>query len=83
MLLDEPFAGIDPIAVGDIHALVRHLTGRGIGVLVTDHNVRETLNIVDRAYLICEGKVLREGTRDFLINDPVSRELYLGERFSM
>ena len=83
MLLDEPFAGIDPIAVGDIQDLVRHLKGRGIGVLITDHNVRETLEIVDRAYLIYEGRVESQGTREFLINDPISRQLYLGERFRM
>ena len=83
ILLDEPFAGVDPIAVEDIQSVVLHLKTKGIGILITDHNVRETLAVVDRAYLICEGKVLREGTRDFLINDPVSRELYLGPRFSM
>jgi len=83
MLLDEPFAGIDPIAVGDIQDLVRHLKGRGIGVLITDHNVRETLSVVDRAYIIDEGRVLSEGTREFLLNDPIAREIYLGHRFSM
>src|SRR5262249_9047874 len=70
MLLDEPFAGIDPIAVGDIQALVRHLTERGIGVLITDHNVRETLGLTDRAYIIYSGEVLREGRADDIINDP-------------
>jgi lipopolysaccharide export system ATP-binding protein len=83
MLLDEPFAGIDPIAVGDIQALVRHLTERGIGVLITDHNVRETLGLTDRAYIIYAGEVLREGNADDIINDPDVRRLYLGEDFSM
>ena len=83
MLLDEPFAGIDPIAVGDIQALVRHLTERGIGVLITDHNVRETLGLTDRAYIIYSGEVLREGQADDIINDPEVRRLYLGEEFRM
>jgi lipopolysaccharide export system ATP-binding protein len=83
MLLDEPFAGIDPIAVGDIQQLVRHLTGRGIGVLITDHNVRETLGLTDRAYIIYSGEVLREGAAEDIINDPEVRRLYLGEEFRM
>jgi lipopolysaccharide export system ATP-binding protein len=83
MLLDEPFAGIDPIAVGDIQDLVRHLTERDIGVLITDHNVRETLGLTDRAYIIYAGEVLREGDREDIINDPDVRRLYLGEDFSM
>lgn len=83
ILLDEPFSGVDPLAVNDVQQIVLELKGRGLGILITDHNVRETLAVVDRAYLICEGKVLREGTSDFLINDAVSRELYLGPRFSM
>ena len=83
MLLDEPFAGIDPIAVGDIQQLVRHLTGRGIGVLITDHNVRETLGLTDRAYIIYSGEVLREGRAEDIINDPEVRRLYLGEQFRM
>src|SRR3954462_4080453 len=83
MLLDEPFAGIDPIAVGDIQELVRHLTTRGIGVLITDHNVRETLGLTDRAYIIYSGEVLREGNAEDIINDPEVRRLYLGEDFSM
>ena len=83
LMLDEPFSGVDPIAVSEIQNIVRSLRKAGLAILITDHNVRETLEIVDRAYLIYEGKVLREGTRDFLINDPVSRELYLGERFQM
>jgi lipopolysaccharide export system ATP-binding protein len=83
LLLDEPFSGIDPLAVHNIQEIILGLRKRGIGILVTDHNVRETLSIVDHAYLICEGEVLRQGTKDFLVNDPVSRELYLGPRFSM
>jgi lipopolysaccharide export system ATP-binding protein len=83
ILLDEPFSGVDPLAVFDVQQIIMELKARGLGILITDHNVRETLSVVDRAYLICEGKVLREGTSDFLINDPVSRELYLGPRFSM
>jgi lipopolysaccharide export system ATP-binding protein len=83
MLLDEPFAGIDPIAVGDIQELVRHLTERGIGVLITDHNVRETLGLTDRAYIIYSGEVLREGSRDEIVNDPEVRRLYLGTEFRL
>jgi lipopolysaccharide export system ATP-binding protein len=83
MLLDEPFAGIDPIAVGDIRALVRHLTQRGIGVLVTDHNVRETLSLTDRAYIVYSGQILTEGTPHDIVNNPDVRRLYLGEEFQM
>jgi lipopolysaccharide export system ATP-binding protein len=83
MLLDEPFAGIDPIAVGDIQALVRHLTNRGIGVLITDHNVRETLGLTDRAYIIYSGEVLMEGRTDDIVNNPDVRRLYLGEQFEL
>ncbi|MDD5677305.1 MAG: LPS export ABC transporter ATP-binding protein [Kiritimatiellae bacterium] len=83
ILLDEPFSGVDPLAVYDVQEIIRDLKRRGLGILITDHNVRETLTIVDRAYLICDGKVLREGTSQFLIEDPLSRELYLGARFSM
>jgi lipopolysaccharide export system ATP-binding protein len=83
MLLDEPFAGIDPIAVGDIQALVRHLTNRGIGVLITDHNVRETLGLTDRAYIVHSGAVLKEGRPDDIVNDPDVRRLYLGEEFRL
>jgi len=83
MLLDEPFSGVDPIAVYDVQQIIAELKRKGLGILVTDHNVRETLAIVDRAYLICAGKVEVEGTSEFLINDPRSRELYLGPRFSM
>ena len=83
MLLDEPFAGIDPIAVGDIQQLVRHLTQRGIGVLITDHNVRETLGLTDRAYIIYSGEVLMEGRAEDIVNDPEVRRVYLGEEFRM
>jgi len=83
MLLDEPFAGVDPIAVSDIQQLVRHLTQRGIGVLITDHNVRETLGLIDRAYIIHAGKVLTQGKPDEIIANPDVRRLYLGEQFSL
>ncbi|MEZ5841280.1 MAG: LPS export ABC transporter ATP-binding protein, partial [Hyphomicrobiales bacterium] len=83
MLLDEPFAGIDPIAVGDIQLLVRHLTARGIGVLITDHNVRETLGLIDRAYIIHSGQVLMEGTPNDIVASPEVRRLYLGEGFTL
>jgi lipopolysaccharide export system ATP-binding protein len=81
MLLDEPFAGIDPKAVVEIQRLVRHLTNRGIGVLITDHNVRETLDLTDRSYIIYSGEVLMEGSKDQIVNDPEVRRLYLGEEF--
>jgi lipopolysaccharide export system ATP-binding protein len=81
MLLDEPFAGIDPIAVNDIRALVRHLTQRGIGVLITDHNVRETLELVSRAYIIHDGMVLTHGTATEIINNEDVRRVYLGDQF--
>jgi lipopolysaccharide export system ATP-binding protein len=83
MLLDEPFAGIDPIAVSDIQQLVRHLTNRGIGVLITDHNVRETLGLTDRAYIIYSGEVLMEGRANDIVNNPDVRRLYLGEEFRL
>ena len=83
MLLDEPFAGIDPIAVGDIQDLVRHLTNRGIGVLITDHNVRETLGLTDRAYIVYAGEILTEGSPDEIVADPDVRRLYLGEEFRL
>ena len=83
MLLDEPFAGIDPIAVGDIQQLVHHLKARGIGVLITDHNVRETLALTDRAYIIHSGRVLTEGKPDEIIANEEVRKLYLGEDFRM
>ena len=82
MLLDEPFAGIDPIAIGDIRKLVRQLTNRGIGVLITDHNVRETLGLIDRALIIHEGHVLTEGRPEDIVNDPDVRRYYLGDNFS-
>jgi lipopolysaccharide export system ATP-binding protein len=83
MLLDEPFAGVDPIAVADVKALVRQLTQRGIGVLVTDHSVRETLSLVDRAYLIHDGRVMIQGKPEVITNDPEARRVYLGESFSV
>ena len=83
MLLDEPFAGVDPIAVADIQQLVRHLTGRGIGVLITDHNVRETLKLIDRAYIIHAGQVLTHGRPDEIIANPDVRRLYLGDQFRL
>jgi len=83
IMLDEPFSGVDPLAVHDIQNIIRGLKDRGLGILITDHNVRETLTVVDRAYLLYEGKVLREGKSSFLINDKVSRELYLGQKFRM
>jgi len=83
LLLDEPFAGIDPIAVLDIQAITRRLASTGIGVLVTDHNVRETLSVVDRAYIIHEGQILRAGTPLALSNDAVVRKIYLGEAFQL
>ena len=82
MLLDEPFAGVDPIAVADIQALVRHLTHRGIGVLITDHNVRETLGLIDRAYIMHAGAVLTHGSPQEIVDNPDVRRLYLGDRFS-
>ncbi len=83
ILLDEPLAGIDPIAVGDIRDLVLHLKDRGIGVLITDHNVRDTLRIVDRAYILHEGRVLMEGAPDEIVSNAEVRRVYLGERFSL
>ena len=83
VLLDEPFSGVDPLAVNDVQDIVRDLRAKGLGVLITDHNVRETLAVVDRAYLLCDGQVLSEGNSEFLVNDKVSQELYLGPRFSM
>ena len=83
LMLDEPFSGVDPIAVFDVQQIVTNLRESGLAILITDHNVRETLAIVDRAYLIFEGRVESEGTKDFLLSDPVSRKLYLGESFQM
>jgi lipopolysaccharide export system ATP-binding protein len=83
MLLDEPFAGVDPISVGEIQRIVRHLKNRGIGVLITDHNVRETLGICDRAYILNEGAVLAQGSPDALLSDPDVRRVYLGDTFRL
>ena len=83
MLLDEPFAGVDPIAVNDIQTIVAGLRRRGIGVLITDHNVRETLSITNRAYVMYEGKVLLSGSATDLAENPEAREIYLGERFTL
>lgn len=83
LLLDEPFVGIDPLAVADLQTVVRGLKAKGIGVLITDHNVRETLEIVDRAYIMYEGRVLREGNAATLLADPEARRVYLGEKFSL
>jgi lipopolysaccharide export system ATP-binding protein len=83
LMLDEPFSGVDPIAVFDVQQIISNLRDAGLAILITDHNVRETLSIVDRAYLIFEGRVESEGPKDFLLNDPVSRKLYLGESFTM
>jgi lipopolysaccharide export system ATP-binding protein len=83
ILLDEPFVGIDPIAVGEIQDIVHRLRQRGLGVLITDHNVRETLRITDRAYIMYEGRILMQGSAEQLAGDPRAREIYLGERFSL
>ena len=83
LLLDEPFTGIDPIAIGDIQEIVARLRDRGIGILITDHNVRETLAITDRAYILYEGKVLVSGTASEIAANPRAREIYLGEKFSL
>ncbi len=83
LLMDEPFSGVDPISVSEVQKIIIQLKERGIGVLITDHNVRETLRIVDRAYLLHQGSVLSEGNSDFLIKDPKSKEFYLGEDFNM
>jgi lipopolysaccharide export system ATP-binding protein len=83
ILLDEPFAGIDPIAVEEIMTLVANLKNKGIGILITDHNVHETLSIVDRAYILIDGKIFKEGTADKMAEDPDVRKLYLGENFRL
>jgi lipopolysaccharide export system ATP-binding protein len=83
MLLDEPFSGIDPIAVAECQEIIRELKDKGLGVLVTDHNVRETLAITDRSYIMAEGNILISGTKDELISSPKAREIYLGEKFTM
>jgi lipopolysaccharide export system ATP-binding protein len=83
LMLDEPFSGVDPIAVIDVQQILQGLRKKGLGILLTDHNVRETLSVTDRTYLIYEGKVLKSGTSEFLANDAEARQLYLGEKFSM
>ena len=83
LMLDEPFAGVDPLAVHDIQEIVRGLRTQGLGIIITDHNVRETLNVVDRAYLVYDGRLLCEGTSEYLVNDEDARRLYLGEDFRM
>jgi lipopolysaccharide export system ATP-binding protein len=83
MLLDEPFSGIDPIAVYEVQKIVRRLKERGLGILITDHNVRETLKLIDRGYIIHKGQVLVEGSSEFLTNDPKAREIYLGPEFNL
>ena len=83
MLLDEPFAGIDPIAVGDIQEIIRHLTSKGIGILITDHNVRETLGICEHAYILKEGEIQVDGSPEEIANSEVARKFYLGENFRL
>ena len=83
ILLDEPFSGIDPIAVAECQEIIKELRDKGLGILLTDHNVRETLSITDRSYLMAEGKILISGTKDDLISSPKAREIYLGEKFTM
>jgi lipopolysaccharide export system ATP-binding protein len=83
MLLDEPFSGIDPIAVEDIQKIIYRLKEKNLGILITDHNVRETLSITDRAYIMCEGEILKSGTAEFLASDPEARKIYLGEKFKL
>ncbi len=83
MLLDEPFSGIDPIAVEDIQRIINSLKERGLGILITDHNVRETLQTIDRAYIMCDGKILKAGSAEFLASDPEARKIYLGEKFRL
>lgn len=83
LMLDEPFSGVDPIAVSEVQQIITNLRSAGLGILITDHNVRETLSIVDRAYLLFEGRVETQGSSAFLVNDPISRQLYLGERFKL
>ena len=83
IMLDEPFSGVDPLAVYDVQQIILQLKERNLGILITDHNVRETLSVVDRAYLMCQGKILVEGSSDFLVNDERAREIYLGPQFSM
>ena len=83
IMLDEPFSGVDPISVYDVQQIILRLRDKGLGILITDHNVRETLSVVNRAYLMCEGQVVVHGASDFLVKDPKAREIYLGPKFSM
>jgi len=83
MLLDEPFSGIDPIAVEDIQKIICRLKEKNLGILITDHSVRETLSITDRAYIMCDGEILKSGTAEFLASDPEARKIYLGEKFKL
>ncbi len=83
MLLDEPFSGIDPIAVEDIQKIINRLREKNLGILITDHNVRETLSITDRAYIMCDGEILKSGTAEFLASDAEARKIYLGEKFKL
>ena len=83
ILLDEPFAGVDPISVGEIKGIITQLKNRGIGVLITDHNVRETLSIVDKAYILADGRSLLHGDSQTIYNDPIARKYYLGDNFTM
>ena len=83
ILLDEPFAGVDPISVNDIKNIIRHLRDKGIGILITDHNVRETLDICEHAYIVGEGNIIAEGTTDHILNDDKVRKTYLGEHFTL
>ena len=83
IMLDEPFSGVDPLAVYDVQQIILQLKRKNLGILITDHNVRETLSVVDRAYLMCQGRILVEGSSDFLVNDEQAREIYLGPQFSM
>ncbi|MBN1276606.1 MAG: LPS export ABC transporter ATP-binding protein [Deltaproteobacteria bacterium] len=83
MLLDEPFAGIDPLALNDIQQIIRHLKGRGLGIIISDHNVRETLNICDRAYVISEGRIIEDGSPEKIVQSEIARTVYLGENFYM
>jgi lipopolysaccharide export system ATP-binding protein len=83
IMLDEPFSGVDPIAVYDVQQIIGQLKKKNLGILITDHNVRETLSVVDRAYLMCQGKIMLEGPSEFLVNDDKAREIYLGPQFTM
>ena len=83
ILMDEPFSGIDPLAINDIKGLIKNLTNNGIGVLITDHNVRETLSLVDRAYIVHDGNLLVEGSPDEIINDTDAKRVYLGDQFNL